>query len=238
MNWCRTAQIVGVALLAATAPGVASADTTVSPVPWSPRVAIEVEQKPGTNKPSPKPRGPRPANDTPPEEIDYCFKGVGGDLECEEDEPTPQPRAVTAGDVERAAREIGMPRLRLTIQPGGETLVNVPTIFFTRSSTLRRTVTLLGRRVEVVARPTTFTWHHGDGTRQTTSTPGKPYPARDVTHRYRAPGQRLAARVDTTYTVRYRVGSGAWQDLGTTLTAVGPTATIDVDEATPVLVDH
>lgn len=215
-------------------------DVVATPDSLEPSVNLSLEnwQKPGDNRPSPKPRTPRPATNTPPEEIDYCYKGVAGDMECEPDEPTPRLRAVTAGDVERAAREIGMPRLRLTIQPGGETLVNVPTIFFTRSSTLRRTVTLLGRRVEVVARPTSFTWHHGDGTRQTTSTPGKPYPAHDVTHRYRAPGQRLGARVDTTYTVRYRVGSGAWQELGTTLTAVGPTATIDVDEAAPVLVDH
>ncbi|KQY59467.1 hypothetical protein ASD11_07855 [Aeromicrobium sp. Root495] len=133
-------------------------------------------------------------------------------------------------------RQIAMPRLTLTIQPGEATLVNVPTIFHTRPTTLRRSLTLLGQDVDVVARPSSYTWHHGDGTAQTTSSPGRPYPAKDVVHRYREPGSRLTPSVDTTYTVRYRVGGGGWTDLGATLTAPGPSTALDVDEAAPVLV--
>ena len=89
--------------------------------------------------------------------------------------------------------------------------------------------------MQLDAEPMRYTWVHGDGTSHTTSEPGRPYPAKDVTHQYQRPGEGLAARVDTTYGVRYRVNGGAWTTLGATLTAPGPATTIDVDEAVPVL---
>ena len=128
-----------------------------------------------------------------------------------------------------------MPALKVHIQPGGETLVNVDTIFFTDPTHLRRTVTLLGHAVRLDARPVTYTWVHGDGTRASTSNPGRPYPSKDVTHQYAQPGTDLRARVDTTYRVRYSVDGGGWAELDETLTAAGPTAILDVDEAAPVL---
>lgn len=131
-----------------------------------------------------------------------------------------------------------MPRLRLSIQPSRRTLVNVPTILFTRPTTLDRTIELLGQEVQVRATPVRYTWVHGDGTRRTTRTPGKPYPARTVTHRYQRASASVGARVDTTYTVRYRVGDGSWTDLGDTLTATGPTVTLRVDERAPALVER
>ncbi len=131
-----------------------------------------------------------------------------------------------------------MPRLRLTIQPSRRTLVNVPTILFTRPATLERTIELLGQEVQVRATPVRYTWVHGDGTRRTTRTPGKPYPAKTVTHRYKRASASVRARVDTTYTVRYRVGDGSWTDLGDTLTATGPAVTLRVDERAPALVER
>ena len=130
-----------------------------------------------------------------------------------------------------------MPPHRLQIQPDGKTLVNVDTIFFTEPRSLRRTVVLLGQSVRLDARPVRYTWVHGDGTQHSTSRPGRPYPAKDVTHRYQEPGDGLAARVDTTYSVRYSVNGGDWTTLGTTLTAPGPTTALDVDEAKPVLTE-
>jgi hypothetical protein len=142
---------------------------------------------------------------------------------------------LSPGDILTAAREVGMPPLRLRIQPGGRTLVNVDTIFYTDPAHLRRTVTLLGHRVRLDAAPVRYTWVHGDGTRANTSKPGRPYPAKDVTHQYKQPDDNLRARVDTTYRVRYSVDGGGWADLAETLTAPGPATTLDVDEATPVL---
>ena len=149
--------------------------------------------------------------------------------------PPPADGDSTPADIERAIREIPMPPLEVQIQPGGRTLINVDTIFFTDPRHLRRTVTLLGHQVRLDASPVRFTWVHGDGTQASTSKPGRPYPAKDVTHQYQQPGDDLRARVDTTYRVRYSVDGGGWATLGETLTAPGPTIALDVDEAAPVL---
>ena len=128
-----------------------------------------------------------------------------------------------------------MSPLKLHVQPDGRTLVNIDTIFYTEPTTMRRTVALLGHSVRLQCTPVRYTWIHGDGTTANTGEPGRPYPAKDVTHRYQRPGSDLRARVDTTYSVRYSVDGGRWADLAEPLTAPGPSTTIDVDEAVPVL---
>ena len=143
--------------------------------------------------------------------------------------------AVTAGDLRSAVREVPMPAASLRAEPPGGTLVGVPAIFHTTTQTFRTSVTLLGHRVEIHAEPSRYTWHHGDGTSQTSSRPGRPYPAKDVTHEYRRVADDLPASVDVTYAVRYRVDGGGWLDLDVPLTAPGPTTRLDVDEAAPVL---
>ena len=152
-------------------------------------------------------------------------------------EGTPADADLSPGDIATAAREVGMPPLKLHIQPGGGTLVNIDTIFYTNPTRLRRTVALLGHEVRLDARPVRFTWVHGDGTQASTARAGRPYPAMDVTHQYQQLGDNLRARVDTTYRVRYSVDGGEWNELGQTLTARGPATSLDVDEAAPVLTD-
>ncbi|AWB92632.1 hypothetical protein [Aeromicrobium chenweiae] len=152
-----------------------------------------------------------------------------------EDPDAPDRRQLTPGDVLRAAREIGLPSLQVRIQPGEKTLVNVETIFYAEPQAFSRSIDLLGYDVDLVAEPASYRWIHGDGTTRSTSTPGRPYPAMDVTHRYRAPSDHVRARVDVTYRVRYRVDGGAWQTIGQTLVASGPAAELEVKEAAPVL---
>ncbi|MCD9153160.1 hypothetical protein [Aeromicrobium duanguangcaii] len=135
-----------------------------------------------------------------------------------------------------AVRRVGLPRLSVAVQPAGSTLVNLETIFHTTAAPFERSVPILGSTVDLRATAATYTWHHGDNTTQTTTSPGRPYPALDVIHRYRQPGQ-VAPRVDVTYAVTYRVDGGAWQDLGTTITAPGPATTLRIREARPVLTD-
>ncbi len=147
----------------------------------------------------------------------------------------PEAPQVTPGRVLTAVREIGLPRLRLSVQPGGETLVNLDTILHTTEPDFARSISLLGSSVELEASPTTYTWHHGDGTSQRTTTPGAPYPSKDVVHRYERPARGVTLRVDATYRVRFRVDGGPWQTLAETITATGPSTTIDVREARPVL---
>jgi len=150
-------------------------------------------------------------------------------------DPDEDEAELTEGDIVRAVREIGLPSLKVRIQPGEETLVNIETIFYTQPQPFERSITLLGFDIDLVASPVRYTWVHDDGTVSTTSRPGKPYPAMDVTHRYREPAEDVRPRVDVTYRVRYRVDGGAWQTIGQTLQASGPAAELDVREAAPVL---
>jgi hypothetical protein len=129
-----------------------------------------------------------------------------------------------------------MPKVRLRIQPDGPTLVNVDTIFYCEPRTFSTSIDILGHTIDVEAEPVRFTWVHGDGSQQTTRKPGRTYPHKDVTHRYMRPAGELQARVDTTYAVRYAIDGDDWTNLGTDLTAAGPSTPVEVREALPVLV--
>ncbi|NUR08055.1 MAG: hypothetical protein HOQ22_13965 [Nocardioidaceae bacterium] len=142
---------------------------------------------------------------------------------------------MTPGLVLTALRRIGLPALEAHTQPADKTLVNFATIFYTDPQPFARTLTLLGRRVQVQARPASYTWHYGDGTSTTTATPGAPYPAKDVTHSYTDAHITVQASVDATYTARFRVGNGGWQDIADTVTITGPGSALRISEATAVL---
>lgn len=151
-----------------------------------------------------------------------------------EDVPAALPE-VTPDLVLEALRRLGLPAVRTHTQPEDKTLVNFDTIFYAEPTTFRRTITLLGQRVDVEATPARFTWRPGDGNVRTTTTPGRPYPAKDVTHRYERAHRTVQASVDVTYTARFRVAGGAWQDIAETITISGPPTPLRVAEATPVL---
>lgn len=129
-----------------------------------------------------------------------------------------------------------MPKLKLHVQPDGQTLVNVDTIFYTEPQTLETSIELLGHTIDIQAEPVAYTWVYGDGTKRTTTEPGSPYPNKDVTHRYLRPANQVAARVDTVYAVRFAIDGGDWTDLGDNLVATGPSTPVEVREALPVLV--
>jgi len=137
----------------------------------------------------------------------------------------------------RAWRRLDWPSSELTIQPpDGETLVNFDTNFLTTNdSPTVQTVHLLGRTIDIEATPTSYTWHHGDGTDQTTESPGAAYPDLEVTHDYTRTGS-YAPSVDTTFTGRFRINGHAWHNIDETLTVAGDSVTLTVIEATPELV--
>ena len=147
---------------------------------------------------------------------------------------TPRP-TVTPGLVLTALRRIGLPAIEAKTQPEDKTLVNFDTIFYAEPQTFRRTITLLGQSVEVEAQPSRYVWHHGDGTSAATTSPGAPYPSKDVVHQYRDAHRTVQARVDVVYSARFRVGGGAWQDIAETVTIAGPPTPLRISEATPVL---
>ena len=83
-----------------------------------------------------------------------------------------------------ALRRIGLPALEAHTQPETKTLVNFETIFYTRAAGVHADDHLVDQQVDVEARPSSFTWHHGDGTTATTTSPGAPYPAKDIVYEY------------------------------------------------------
>ena len=155
--------------------------------------------------------------------------------------PAPAPAApvaapaLTAGRVLQAFQRIPLPHLRSVTQPDNKTLVNFDTIFYVDADQFQRTLTLLGRRVTLAITPSSFTWNHGDGTSSVTSTPGAPYPSKDVVYRYQEAHRTVAHSVTIVWTARYRVGNGPWQDVPGSVNTTGPATDLRIAEATPVL---
>lgn len=143
---------------------------------------------------------------------------------------------VTPGMVAAAFQRIPLPESELNVQPpNGRTLVNFDTNFYTEGGEFTRTITLLGRQVELRIWPSRFGWQFGDGRSTWTTTPGAKYPDLEITHRYLEKG-RVTPSVDTTYAAQFRVGNGPWRDVVGTVTIPGTPEGLRVVTARPVLV--
>jgi hypothetical protein len=142
---------------------------------------------------------------------------------------------ITPALVLNAFRRIPLPRLVTHIQPADKTLINFDTIFYTAAHPFGRTVTLLGQRVHLAIRPSTFRWVHGDGTATTTTTGGAPYPAKIVTYRYQHAHTTVRAHVEVTWSARFSVNGSAMRPVPGTVTTVGPATPLRVAEASPAL---
>ena len=154
---------------------------------------------------------------------------------CGESTPTPDP-GPTPADIARAFRQIPLPASDLTIQPpGGATLVNFDTNFYTHATPFDRTITLLGHQVRFKITPTSYHWHFGDHTHTTTHTPGAAYPHLDITHRYQRHGTATPS-VDTTWTADYQLDHHPWTPVQGTVTITGTPQQLTIKTATPVLV--
>jgi hypothetical protein len=156
---------------------------------------------------------------------------------CLDDDAASDLGQVTPGQVRNAFEHLTWPQSELVVQPpDGSTLVGFATNFYTANAApTRQPVTLLGQRIEIEATPTSYLWQFGDGTSETTSTPGAAYPHLLITHQYRHAHVTVHPRVDTTYAGRYRLGDGPWQTIPGTLTVVGAAGNLRVREAQGVL---
>ncbi len=141
----------------------------------------------------------------------------------------------------RAFERIPLPESELVVQPpGGQTLVGLDTIFSTKAEPFTETVTLLGRTVELDIEPSSYRWSHGDSSEQTTDWPGQEWSRGGsasgyVTHVY-DDRMRISTSVDTTWSARYRIGGGSWQEVPGTVTIEGDPAPLRVRSASPHLV--
>jgi hypothetical protein len=149
--------------------------------------------------------------------------------------PAVQPPQVTPGDVLSALRRVGLPELQLHVQPDNKTLVNFDTIFYTDPQPVSVDLRILGQAVDVTATATAYRWVFGDGSALTTESPGAPYPAKTVTHRYADAQVTMSPHVEVTYAAKFRVNGGGWQDIPDTITTVGPPTDVRVAEGDPLL---
>jgi len=146
-----------------------------------------------------------------------------------ESEPT-----VTAATVASAFERIPLPNLTSIAQPADKTLVNFDTVFHAIAEPLTRSLTLLGQHVELKIAPNRFLWVFGDGETLTTQTPGAAYPVKDVLHRYQRTGS-VQHHVEVTWTARWSLNGGAFQDVPGRVTTTGPQSGLRIVEATPNL---
>lgn len=153
----------------------------------------------------------------------------------------PAPAADLPGAVLRAFQRIPLPEPRLDIQPPkGKTLIGLETILSTHAEPFTRTLTLLGRRVELRIHASSYEWIHGDGTTQTTDWAGRAWERgvaieRYIAHVYEDTGN-FDPSVRVTWSADYRVGNGPWQTVSGTVDRTSPPAQLQVLEAEPKLV--
>ena len=138
----------------------------------------------------------------------------------------------------RAFKNLDWPASELAVQPpGGKTLVNLETNFYTDNAAVTSIpITLVESNVVVSARPIAYTWHFGDGTTTTTTSPGAPYPDLDVAHVYERT-EKVAVSVDTQYgAASFTVNGGPPEEIPSTIWINGEDEDLTIVEALPQLV--
>ena len=122
----------------------------------------------------------------------------------------------------------------------GWVLVNKETIVLTDAAEQTFRTDLFGYGIDVIATPTHFTWDFQDGSRHlSTTSPGHPYPAFDVSHVYTDPDPAQTITLTTTWSGRYRVdGDDEWRDVDGTAETASTSAQFEVVERRSHLVSQ
>ena len=155
--------------------------------------------------------------------------GLRGCIDITALNPPPSP-----AEIFRYFQTLPLPQLTTQHQPPGNGLVGLPVIFFTDSATTQTfDLTIRGFQVQIVAGATAFTWHTGDGTELTSTTPGAPYPNHTISHDYRS--GTYTAHLTVTWGATFSVNGGASVAVPGTTTTDGPPVTFTVLQARPVL---
>lgn len=147
-------------------------------------------------------------------------------------------------DPREELKKVALPEAVINVQPpDGETLVNLPTIFSTDARTYTApALRVLDHTVVFTLTPESYTWHHGDGTTQTTTTPGRKFadgdePTTLIHHAYDRTADDIPVSVDITWSATWTLDGKDRGAVDGTVTKTGAAQQLDVLEATPTLVN-
>jgi hypothetical protein len=142
--------------------------------------------------------------------------------------------APTPDEIYRYLRTLPLPALPTRQQPPGTALVGLPVVFHTDGPTSQGfDLTIRGYAVHITATATSYTWHTGDGTDLTTTSPGAPWPDTTVTHTYRSGS--YTSSLTTTWTATFTLDGSPPTPVPGSTTTDGPATTFAVVQAHPVL---
>lgn len=140
-----------------------------------------------------------------------------------------------------------LPKISIGTAPIGTTLINIQTILWAGTNTIRSlgTPTVTGQPVAIRVRFTHANWDYGDGNTDSLDQPGKPYtdadPCKVVScpdyqgHIFTTTGTKTVT-MSVTWSAQYRIGNGPWQNLDGTITGPASSTTITVRQARGILV--
>jgi len=164
---------------------------------------------------------------------------VGGDA------APPTPAQVTSARVLKAFQSVPLPTPTLGMSPpDGITLVNLPTIFYTRAEPFGRDLELLARRVHLEIAPVSYAWSVGPGAEFTTDWAGAPYqdgltpqddPDAYVTWTYPHAAASQAATVRVIWGATWTLDGKPMGRVPGTVEMASPEAQVTVREARGVL---
>lgn len=149
--------------------------------------------------------------------------------------PLLDPLAAIPGLIERDFQSLVVLKGVAVSQPGGSTLVNYQTGYYTEAARYTLApVGILGHTVVITATPSQYDWYFGDGTDALDAGPGAK-DTLDVSHTYKRTG-KLAPYVVITWTGTFTVDGGAPQPVIGTATTTGPGTPLQVKQARAELV--
>ena len=174
--------IIGLLILAAPSAGAACTDKTCVDVFTDNNQLVITAQK-GTAKPTPKPvkkAAPKPAVPKPPVAKPVVKKPVVKKVAA--------PKPATASLSDKLIKLL--PAGDINFQPSSQSVVNIPTYFWTQTPERFQAVVPILDVIVYVNLYSTLTWSFGDGSEMTTLLRGGPFPNPSVTHAYKTKGDK------------------------------------------------
>ena len=142
-----------------------------------------------------------------------------------------------------------LPHVSIGSAPNGAGLANAETVLWADTDADRQlpTVMIVGQQVEIRISFDHANWTFGDGTSDTSGSPGRPYDAESdpcetaqcadyYGHTYRSTG-RVTVTLTVAWNAQYRLGGQSWTDVGAApLTGPAGTQSLTIRQARGVIV--